>query len=67
VSRLFHGPGYEPADGVLLPTHLVHDLGKRRSVLALEHGDHPGRFTTLARPAALLCFGYLFGFRRVLV
>ena len=36
VSGLLHRAGHEPANGVLLPAHLVHDLGQRRAVLPLE-------------------------------
>ena len=40
VAGLLHSAGHEAADGVLLPAHLVHDLGQRRAVLPLEQGDY---------------------------
>ncbi len=52
MPRFFHGTGHEPLDGVLLPAHSSHDLGQRRSVLALERGHHQGRFTAFARSRA---------------
>jgi hypothetical protein len=64
VSSFLHRAGHEPADGVLLPARLVHDLRQRGPVLPLEHGDHLGRLAALARPSGLLWFGALFGLGR---
>jgi predicted permease len=50
--RLLHSAGHEPAHGVLLPSHGLHDLRKRGSILALEHGDHLGRFFEVASDTA---------------
>ena len=58
---LLHRAGHEAADGVLLPSHLVHDLSQSSAVLALEHGDDLGGFATFARPGGFLCLGGLFG------
>src|ERR1017187_2611283 len=33
VAGLLHRPGHEPADGVLLPAHLGHELGQGSAVL----------------------------------
>src|SRR5260370_9892692 len=66
VSRLLHRAGHEPADGVLLPAHLLHDLLQRGAVLALQRGDHLRRFAALTRPGTLLRLGGLLGFWRLL-
>jgi hypothetical protein len=54
VSSLLHRASHEPADGMALPCHCVHDLGQSSSVLALEHSNHLGGLTALAR-----CTGFL--------
>ena len=54
VARLFHGAGHEPADGVLLPSHLVHDLRQSGAVFPLEHSDHLGGLAALARRGGFL-------------
>ena len=54
VSGLLHRAGHEPADRVLLPVHLFHNLGQRGSVLALEHCDHLSRLAAFARCRGLL-------------
>ena len=66
VPSLLHRAGHEPADGVLLPAHLVHDLRQRGAVLPLEHGGHLGRLAALPRPGGLLCPGGLFAVGRLL-
>src|SRR5260370_29173755 len=66
VSGFLHRAGHEPADGVLLPAHLLHDLRQRGAVLALQHGDHLRRFAALTRPGAFLGRGGLLGFGRLL-
>src|SRR5260370_11153843 len=66
VSGFLHRTGHEPADGVLLPAHLVHDLRQRGAVLALQHGDHLRRLAARARPHAFLGVGGLLGFGRLL-
>ena len=57
VSGLLHGAGHEPADGVLLPAHLVHDLGQRSAVLALELGNDLSGLATFARSGGVLRLG----------
>src|ERR1019366_4978250 len=52
VPGLLHGAGHEAADGVLLPTHLVHDLGNGRAVLPLQHGNHLGGLAALTDGAS---------------
>jgi hypothetical protein len=59
VPGLLHRAGHEPADGVLLPGHLFHDLGKRGAVRALEQGDHLGCFASLANALGLGGLGAL--------
>jgi hypothetical protein len=49
VSGLLHRARHEPAHGLFLPAHLLHNLCKTRSGLALEHGDHLGRLAAFAR------------------
>ena len=66
VASLLHRAGHEPADCVLLPSHLVHDLGQGSPILPLEQIDHLSGLAALARSRALLFFGGPFGFRRVL-
>src|SRR5260370_7272575 len=51
VPGLLHRTGHEPADGVLLPAHLVHDLLECGAVLPLEHGAHLRRLPPPTRPA----------------
>src|SRR5580704_6817480 len=55
-SGLLHRAGHEPADGVLLPAHLLHDLGKSGAVLPLEHRYYLGRLAALSRPGGFLRF-----------
>ena len=66
VSGLLHRAGHEPADGVPLPPHRVHDLSQCGTLLPLEHGDHLSRFAAFARPGGFLRLGGLFGLGRVL-
>src|ERR1035437_9660889 len=49
VTGFLNGPVHEPADGVLLPAHLLHDLGQRRPALALQHRHYLGGLTAFAR------------------
>jgi hypothetical protein len=61
VSGLLHRARHEPANGMLLPSHLGHDLSECGALLALQHRDNLGRLAALARPGASLrrcrCFG----------
>src|ERR1017187_5777706 len=66
VSGLLHRAGHEPANGVLLPTHLLHNLRQRGAVLPLEHGDHLGSFAAFARPGDFVGLGRLLGVGRLL-
>src|ERR1017187_9666961 len=66
VAGLFHRAGYETPDGVFQPPHLVHDLGQRSAVLALEHGDDLGRLAAFARPGAVLRLGGFLALGRAL-
>src|SRR5260370_41122252 len=56
VSGFFHRAGHEPADGMLLPAHLAHDLRQRGTVLPLEHSHYLGCLAALPRPGAFLRF-----------
>ena len=53
VAGLLHRSGHEPAHGMPLPPHLLHDLGQRSAALPLQHRHDPGRLAALARRAAL--------------
>ena len=66
VPGLLHRAGHEPADGVFLPAHLVHDLGKRGAVLPLEHSHYLRRLTALPRPGGFLRFRGLLALGRFL-
>ena len=66
VSGFLHRAGHEPADGVFLPAHLVHDLRQRGAILPLEHRHHLRRLAARARPGTLLGLGGLLGFGRLL-
>ena len=52
IARLFHGAGHEAADGVLLPSHLVHDLCQGGAVFPQQQGDHLSGFAAFARRRA---------------
>jgi hypothetical protein len=56
VPGLLHRAGHEAAHGMLLPAHLVHDLGKRGAVLPLEHGHYPSGLAALPRLGGLRRF-----------
>jgi hypothetical protein len=61
VASLLHRSGHKPANRVALPAHFVHDLGKCRAVLPLEHGDDLSRLAT-----SVYALGLLFGRGRYL-
>jgi hypothetical protein len=66
VSGLLHRAGHEPADGVILPSHLVHDLGQRGAVFPLQQRDYLSSLAALARSSTFLFLSGLLGFGRVL-
>src|ERR1035437_4465968 len=66
VTGFLHGAGHEPADSVLLPAHLLHDLDQRRPALALQNRHYLGGLTALARCGRILRFRGLFAWGRVL-
>ena len=48
VSGLLHRACHESPDRVLLPAHLLHDLGQRRPSFPLQHRHHLGRLAASA-------------------
>jgi hypothetical protein len=68
VAGLLHRPCHKSPDRVPLPAHLVHDLGQRCSIFALEHRDYLGRLAALAQRARFRFswFRSLSGFGRLL-
>ena len=59
VAGFFHRTGHKAADGVLLPAHFLHNLGQRRAVLALQHGEHLRGLAALAGTISLRLRGFL--------
>src|ERR1700678_1638981 len=64
VSGLLHRASHKPANRVTLPAHLIHDLGKAGTVLALEHRHDLRHLTALAGTGALLLLGGFLGLGR---
>jgi hypothetical protein len=65
LARLLERARDESAHGVLLPAHLVHDLGNRDAALALHQGDHLRHLAALARgTGGVLCLSGILGFGR---
>src|ERR1700690_2242015 len=64
IPGLLHGAGHEPAYGVLLPAHGLHDLGKSGPALALEHRNHLGGFAVFTRRGSFHRLGCFFALGR---